>query len=302
MPIARAAGPVAVIIYAYFTVSNVGRAAAELALEFDLVTTELEDENGVVEADDEVNQFAMPTVGHEVLNLNRFTFRGNVLQQGEVANWVVCFCPTWWEPCQQMQQPFEDLAVGWQGQLNKGLFDKKVRFAMVDCATDKVLCNEQGVDGYPAVMHYQHGSRIGKWFGGRKDDTKKVATWVDKRLGQVMTPSNMSSQQEDLAAVASRVLRQLPRLKALLPTADRLRIGPVVLLSLLGCRLIFSFMRQFVGRVGEKVDDRHLESGVELGLTKNNLSPTKSLATTQDVSVARFLPEEWAESRASIDL
>jgi len=52
---------------------------------------------------------------------------------------------------------FAEAAGHWQPLLNTGAMVEKVRFAQVDCAIDKVLCNEQGVVDYPMVAHYRDG-------------------------------------------------------------------------------------------------------------------------------------------------
>jgi len=128
-----------------------------------------------------------------VLSLNHVTFPGNVLQSLDseklhAANWIVAYCPSWFEPCQQHAPDFAKLAALWQRNLNKDLFTLEVRFATVDCAIDKVLCNEQNVDGYPTLIHYQGGEAKAKWMGrgDAKTSSQKLAAWIQKRMVDIL--------------------------------------------------------------------------------------------------------------------
>eukprot|EP00913_Durusdinium_trenchii_P001525 g1412.t1 len=91
-----------------------------------------------------------------VAPLNRHIFAGNVLK------WIVLFCPKWFQPCQKLEPLFEDLAKTWQTKLNVDSSFTHLRFAQVDCAADKVLCNEQHVTTYPFVAVYRGGSQLYK--------------------------------------------------------------------------------------------------------------------------------------------
>ncbi|CAE7264506.1 desi2 [Symbiodinium sp. CCMP2592] len=98
----------------------------------------------------------------DVAYLNRHIFAGNVLKPlgGGVEQWVVSFCPRWWQPCQQLEQTFLEAARNWQSELNTDPSMLRLRFAQVDCAVDKVLCNEEHVTTYPMVALYRGGIQI----------------------------------------------------------------------------------------------------------------------------------------------
>merc|ERR1719324_1996205 len=104
----------------------------------------------------------------EATILNRFTLPGNVLQgTGDlVDNWIVMFCPGWHDKCQGLLPSYELLGVQWENKLNKAVMESQVRFAKVDCATDKALCVSLDVDDYPSVVHYRNGARIASWQSG----------------------------------------------------------------------------------------------------------------------------------------
>lgn len=126
---------------------------------------------------------------YSLLELNRHTLAGNILRPSDghhnAAHWVVVFCPGWWEPCQAFSEPFMQIGAERQRTLNTALFTQEVRFAKVDCATEKVLCNEQGVEQYPTVHHYSGGGRVATWRGGRQGDVKSFTKWVNKQLHAV---------------------------------------------------------------------------------------------------------------------
>jgi len=129
------------------------------------------------EAEEPTNQFPLRT-------LNRHSFTKNILWgtgagDALVEQWMVWFCPASWPQCQQQATSFEEFAEDWEAKLNTDLGTQKVRFAMVDCATDKELCNREGVMYYPTVHHYHSGRRLGAFVGAATD----LAQWLQERLG-----------------------------------------------------------------------------------------------------------------------
>jgi len=111
-----------------------------------------------------------------VLSLNRWTFQGNI-HSGDVDNWIVFFCLSWYKPCQEALPVYQRLASEWQEKMDDGeMLRTKVRFAHVDCTTQRVLCNEQDAHDYPEIVHYSNpdGIPIKKPFVFRK-----VRTIVD---------------------------------------------------------------------------------------------------------------------------
>jgi hypothetical protein len=122
------------------------------------------------------------------LKLNRHLFGGNVLQSesDHADQWLVYFCPAWYEPCQYLMTTYSQESADWQQRLNTDLFRLAVRFANVDCAPDKVLCNEQEVEEYPTVVHYYQGKAVAKWTPSGRRELNKVAErlqkWIRKQL------------------------------------------------------------------------------------------------------------------------
>jgi len=145
---------------------------------------------------------------YHVLHLGRRTFAQTVLPTTSypVENWIVMFCYSWYEPCQNIADPYSAWSREWEAKLNQDLFTTHVRFATVDCATDKELCNAQEVEGYPHVKHYSEGVAVGKWTGGRESDGARLAKWLTKRLGATKKKPEGGEQPEaaqpDLSVVA----------------------------------------------------------------------------------------------------
>lgn len=100
-----------------------------------------------------------------VTMLNRVTFNGSVKQEN-VDDWVVFFCVDWYEVCQGLWEPYRNTAVQWEKDLSSSASSWQstaVRFAEVDCASDKVLCNENNVQYYPTVLHFRGGKVVKEW-------------------------------------------------------------------------------------------------------------------------------------------
>jgi hypothetical protein len=127
-----------------------------------------------------------------VLPLNSVTFGGNILKSQYVKHWIVSYCVPWLEQCVALEQEFEKLASTEQQARNDQfiMLSTTVRFAQVDCAKDKPLCNAMDIDTYPVVVHY-HDHRQSKWSGGygrtaRSSTPTKMSleSWISTRLDE----------------------------------------------------------------------------------------------------------------------
>ena len=120
-----------------------------------------------------------------VAHLNGLLFHGTAraAMGGGAEQWIVAFCASWWEPCDELDVIFDQLAAEWQGQLNTQDFLAKVRFATVDCATDKVLCNEEHVDLYPTISYYKEGRQIRQLQLHPKRMKDRLRNWSQEILG-----------------------------------------------------------------------------------------------------------------------
>merc|ERR1719229_1616290 len=109
-----------------------------------------------------------------------------------------------------MEEPFAQMGAQWQSQLNKeAVFTREIRFAKVDCATDRVLCNERGVEGFPHVQYYTGGALAKKWSGGRENDELRLQKWLQKRLDVLTSPAPAPNEGSGPAALAARVAQLL---------------------------------------------------------------------------------------------
>lgn len=166
----------------------------------DIIGVHLEDGSGRAkraEADGGVVDLYDP-----VLRLNRFSFHKTILEEygEEVSHWIVLFCPGWYEPCQALDPIYRQLTEKLQDQLNSALLTREVRFAAVDCATEKALCNTQNVGmNYPFVAHYQHRKQVAVWRGkSLKTDGTRLMSVLQKWLGAVDSTSTLQPETEDV--------------------------------------------------------------------------------------------------------
>lgn len=140
--------------------------------------------------DDSVTSAVQSTFRH-VVPLTSVTFPGNVIKSKYVKNWIVLYCASWFEPCAKLQPEFNDIASKMHHERNDkfDMLSSDVRFAQVDCAKEKPLCNAMNtmrVNTYPVVAHYRGGMQS-VWVSGyerTKDHQEKVALadWVNSRL------------------------------------------------------------------------------------------------------------------------
>lgn len=140
---------------------------------------------GLLDDEEEVAEVQLMQGRPNVVQLNRQTFGGNVLaQEGYSRHWMVLFCVDWYPPCQALDAPYMGMAENYSQVLNKNvLFENFVRFGSVDCAVDKVLCNEQSIQTYPVVAHYAEGQQLKQWTGGSEQrDQKSFRKWLHNEL------------------------------------------------------------------------------------------------------------------------
>lgn len=178
---------------------------AILALAFMIsVPVVAQDENDILfSVKEPEEQSIKESLALSTLALNHHTFTGNVLQVGEHApttHFIVSFCVPWWEPCKTFGRPFQQLGSEWERGLNRELLTNAVRFATVDCAVSKVLCNEQGVQSYPEVIHYTGGEQVAKFVGGQRRDSERLQKWLKEQLASV---TNISNKVENSGVEAS---------------------------------------------------------------------------------------------------
>lgn len=78
--------------------------------------------------------------------------------KADSAERVIFFCVAWLDECEELKFEFRKMALQrWQVA--------PIRYAEVDCAREKVLCNREGVETYPSVNRYIHGRRVQVWQG-----------------------------------------------------------------------------------------------------------------------------------------
>jgi len=143
-----------------------------------------------------------------IASLNKRTFESNIAS-GFSENWIVLFCVDWYAPCADLQRSYMMLAERYDAQQNNDmeLLRSTVRFASVDCAVDKVLCNSQLVDDYPTLRHYREGNMLASWRGrGKLNESKAVAGWLDKTLAAPTRGADPTEAAHGLLTASERAL------------------------------------------------------------------------------------------------
>lgn len=115
--------------------------------------------------------------------------------------WVVFFCVSWLDECQDLRDGFRRQSAILNAKLNGhgAAFLPRVRFAEVDCAEDKVLCNREQVETYPTILRLVRGQRAQAWESnlGRSQQRlqKELAEWMRTHPGSA-EPRLRSQAQE----------------------------------------------------------------------------------------------------------
>lgn len=141
--------------------------------------------------------------------LNRVTFNASV-EQDLVDHWIVLFCVDWYEICQGIWNDYRNTAAHWEEVLahsSKSWQSTAVRFGEVGCHTDKVLCNENNVEYYPTVQHFEGGKLVGTWEitqsmydKGMKSMNTHLASWIGKELTATLAANNSQASNSTAAA------------------------------------------------------------------------------------------------------
>jgi len=229
--------------------------------------------------------------------LNRVTFRGNVFDEtARTEHWVVFFCVDWYKPCQHLRPSYLALASDWERELNKNqLLQLSVRFAEVDCAVDKVLCNDQLVEMYPALVHYHRGKRVGYWENGggkvEKED-KKMHDWIENE----MSFSMVEVQQDLIGSNETKDVHQHPLATAIrfAPLAAAI-VGMMVWIFTVGAEVV----RGFQDLSSKSV--LRLRRASSTSWAEDLKKPALRQQKTPE-SLRQRLPESWARERQRIEL
>jgi len=254
-----------------------------MAIEADIIGVPLKSENEEPVAKHPENN-ANDIVGllDPVMRLNRFTFEQTILKEhdDEVPHWIVIFCTPWYEPCQALEPVFKQLTEKWQNQLNNAVLSTEVRFAAVDCATEKSLCNEQNVNTYPFVAHYRQRKQVRVWRGKSfAADEKRLKDFLMKELVPIAAAQNSGLDEEGFENLSAESGQTVP--------VDFLLIFAAI-----------AGNAWFISRGGFGGEATSSSAACEKHL--QNMVP----ASDQQVSscVIRSLPQEWGRDRASYEL
>lgn len=266
----------------------------------------------------------------KVIQLNRYTFNGNVLDVGNnhVDHWMVRFCYDWYEPCNRLKHFYYKLARNADNIINTNdSFTTSVRFADVDCGVERVLCNYHEVDDMPLIVHYHRQQRVSDWVGrGRNstDNARSMAKWATEQLltgekHDVETGSNIVAVVVDaaidlLSPVFSIIFETLEPMflivePMLLLWVDQLGVAAISIFVALVFVGNFFFSKSDDGKT--KHDDEKKcrpvftsESTAFTSLEPRPCEPVHAAAPveTESASARQIMPESWLTWRPVVEM
>lgn len=163
-------------------------------------------------APDSERGFGDSTSHQTAMPLNRVTFKGNVLDGagGAVDHWIVYYCVSWMPLCEGLMDDYRQLSHQYDEKFNsERLLSLGVRFAYVDCATEKVLCNQNGVTDYPYMAHYHDGNVSSRWSSGAdslQGLQRSLREFVHQTLATVGVKSPLQPLLPSLASLRQQYL------------------------------------------------------------------------------------------------
>lgn len=237
------------------------------------------------------------------LRLSKLGFpKGAPGAPGAAEQWVVLFCVDWWEPCQELRRTFRASASQYERTFNvERLLTPAVRFAEVDCAADKVLCNEHKVDWYPTVVYYSAGARRAAWQASGRDtiakDRRAMVGWLHQHI------------RDDTEAAQEAAVTAALELPAASPAAPRSAAGrfPPIVAALLGILAWFlgnglELIRS--GREALRLAAQGAAAAAAAKMKKKKVETPRQKEEDEapKTRLQRCLPEEWAKRRQSLEL
>eukprot|EP00440_Ansanella_granifera_P018593 gb/GFBE01020196.1/.p1 GENE.gb/GFBE01020196.1/~~gb/GFBE01020196.1/.p1 ORF type:complete len:269 (+),score=54.42 gb/GFBE01020196.1/:1-807(+) len=244
-------------------------------------------DDGSFSARDEVAVVELQGARRAPLQLLGEAFDGVVKAERGAEEWVVFFCVNWLDQCKDLRDDFRRLGTTLEDKFNKDrVFSAKVRFAEVDCAEDKVLCNKQNVDNYPTIVRYNHGARTSVWEG---------------RLGAPRNARHQVMHNWLYSEVGTDVPRPVPAVpESESPFRWAATCGSFMALVVVLVKMSADILMSTVEAVRISSGAPTAEEAVQQR-AKEAAAATRA-ANSPFSRLARRLPQDWAAQRPSIDL
>eukprot|EP00746_Dinoflagellata_sp_MGD_P002940 gnl/MRDRNA2_/MRDRNA2_105742_c0_seq1.p1 gnl/MRDRNA2_/MRDRNA2_105742_c0~~gnl/MRDRNA2_/MRDRNA2_105742_c0_seq1.p1 ORF type:complete len:463 (-),score=96.65 gnl/MRDRNA2_/MRDRNA2_105742_c0_seq1:75-1463(-) len=233
--------------------------------------------------------------GNPIVLLSRFNFHNNVMtrRDDEVGNWIIRFCHDWYSPCERMLPAYKTMARDVEKQLNQNSMKTVVRFAEIDCSTDKPLCNDQGAESFPKLIHYHRGQQMSAWEGasGKERDVKEMNEWMASQSKKILEQTSQT--------VAGTVTAK-DKIKSLLcATGDLSWIFSVSMM------IAAFFWHIWLVRDRADVDAKAGGSTTRKDAEKDAQPPyecSKHVEVLGPSGLGSMLPEEWVSTQSARDL
>jgi len=210
--------------------------------------------------------------------------------------WVVFFCVSWLDECQDLRDGFRRQSGILNAKLNghDAAFLPRVRFAEVDCAEDKVLCNREQVETYPTILRLVRGERAQAWESnlGRSQQLlqKELAEWMRTHPGSA-EPRLRSQAQEHPEETS------VDSVRAAVDSA----VTVVLLVAFV--RMCLDITRSARRALQAPTENAENENAKEQAKSPHATGAYQgSAASTPYCRMARRLPQDWVQQRDEIVL
>jgi hypothetical protein len=231
------------------------------------------DINILPEPKDDMEVTVTEDIGYDSLHrLNRVNFN-STLEHSGISDWIVFYCTSWWVGCQHQISHYRALAVPTEAAVNTALLSKQVRFAVVDCAVDKPLCNEQGVYNYPWTVHYHKGQQNSVWVDYVKN--AMFEKWIDETLAG---KSEGEEVEETISQITATVV-----LESLKDTKSFRGANFIILCVAIGINMRLVLRSLFPD-------------------TATEASPKTFQVGEPSSDLGNCIPREWSRDRSSLEL
>jgi len=253
----------------------------------------LDDGAGQVAA--ETVLFAAGRAGAQLPPLKLLTaaFDSIVKTENSADEFVVFFCVSWLEECQDLRDEFRRRGTVLESQFNaQQIFAPKVRFAEVDCADDKVLCNRESVEAYPTIRRYVHGGSMTTAWEGRLGQKrpkiiKAMLEWMDVNVGKSVAPA---------------VTEEPPSLDHFRWAA---RIGSFIALTVALAKIGFDILQSTLEAMRASAGGASAEEEQKQAALRERhgeASAARLGGPEASCRLSRVLPKAWAAERPQINL
>ncbi|XP_066252341.1 thioredoxin domain-containing protein 5 homolog [Euwallacea similis] len=147
--------------------------------------------NEQIRQDEDTPPGLVATKESPLKELNNDNFE-KIIEKGKA---FVKFYAPWCGHCQRLAPIWQDLAKAME-------FNDEISIAKIDCTEFRAICTNHDVKGYPTLLWFENGQKIGKYSGDRSlDDLKNYINQMSGSEGSEKSDSKLTKETEDQPVV-----------------------------------------------------------------------------------------------------